>query len=73
MKMMGGIDRDEAGRTVGRCKTIGLLRSANDKIAVLKKKLHRWSTAVDVASAEGGGVVITIQSSPCLWKKKLHR
>jgi hypothetical protein len=35
-----------------------------------KKKLHRESTNVDAACAEG--VAIAFQSSPCLWKKKLH-
>ena len=51
----------------------GLLRSTSEEIVVLvKKKLHRWSTGEDAAGAEEGGVFIAFQSSPCLWKKKLH-
>jgi hypothetical protein len=30
-------------------------------------------TGVNAAGADGGGAVIAFQSSPCLWKKRLHR
>jgi hypothetical protein len=30
-------------------------------------------TGVNAAGVEGRGVVIAFQSSPCLWKKRLHR
>jgi len=43
------------------------------RFLLAKKKLHRESTGVDVAGAEGEGATIAFQSSPCLWKKKLHR
>jgi hypothetical protein len=42
------------------------------RFLLVKKKLHRESTSVDVANVEEKGVDIAFQSSPCLWKKKLH-